>query len=166
VNSLKVEICSLRPRNYTQNPDQSLFGSPEDDAFGRDFTINSLFYNINQQRIEDYTKQGLFDLKSKLIRTPLASIETLMADPLRCMRAIRFSSKLRFELTSDLKEAIKSDSVQHLLKERISKERIWIELEKILRMKHEMDVYYGIDLIVSLNLTPIIFREFPGTKGI
>jgi tRNA nucleotidyltransferase (CCA-adding enzyme) len=46
-------------------------GSPLDDALRRDFTINSLFFNINTGDIEDYTERGLNDIKNHIIRTPI-----------------------------------------------------------------------------------------------
>jgi tRNA nucleotidyltransferase (CCA-adding enzyme) len=42
-----------------------------EDALRRDFTINALFYNINTEEIEDFTKQGVSDIENKVIRTPL-----------------------------------------------------------------------------------------------
>lgn len=46
-------------------------GTPLDDALRRDFTMNSLFYNINTGEIEDYTERGLSDIENHVIRTPL-----------------------------------------------------------------------------------------------
>jgi tRNA nucleotidyltransferase (CCA-adding enzyme) len=46
-------------------------GTPEQDAFRRDLTINSLFYNINEGKIEDHTGMGINDLKDHILRTPL-----------------------------------------------------------------------------------------------
>lgn len=51
---------------------------PQQDALRRDFTINSLFYNINTGAIEDYTGKGLQDLRQGLIRTPLPPMETFL----------------------------------------------------------------------------------------
>jgi len=46
-------------------------GTPLEDALRRDFTINSLFYNINTKQVEDYTERGLNDIANRVIRTPL-----------------------------------------------------------------------------------------------
>lgn len=54
------------------------FGTPEQDAFRRDFTINALFYNLNEGAVEDFTGRGLDDLRSGIIRTPLPPKETFM----------------------------------------------------------------------------------------
>ena len=80
------------------------FGTPEQDAMRRDFTINSLFYNINESRVEDLTHRGLEDLRQGLLRTPLAAMETFMDDPLRVLRAVRFGTRFGFELEASLVE--------------------------------------------------------------
>lgn len=54
------------------------FGTPEQDAFRRDFTINSLFYNINEGRVEDFTGRGIDDMRQGIIRTPLPAKETFL----------------------------------------------------------------------------------------
>lgn len=54
------------------------FGTPEQDALRRDFTINSLFYNINKGIVEDFTGKGIDDLKEGIIRTPLPPKETFL----------------------------------------------------------------------------------------
>ena len=53
-------------------------GTPEEDARRRDFTVNSLFYNINLQKVEDLTGKGLDDLRKGIIRTPLDPQITFM----------------------------------------------------------------------------------------
>jgi tRNA nucleotidyltransferase/poly(A) polymerase len=65
--------------------------------FLRDLTINAFFYNINSGEIEDYTGQGIEDLKLGQIRTPLEPLVTLLDDPLRVLRAIRFACRFNFK---------------------------------------------------------------------
>ncbi len=64
-------------------PSSMAFGTPEEDAMRRDFTINALFFNITNEEVEDFTNRGLEDLRRGLVRTPLPAIETLVDDPLR-----------------------------------------------------------------------------------
>jgi tRNA nucleotidyltransferase (CCA-adding enzyme) len=66
-------------------------GTPEQDAFRRDLTINSMFYNINLGAIEDFTGKGLIDLREKKANTPLEPLKTFIDDPLRVLRTIRFA---------------------------------------------------------------------------
>ena len=77
-------------------------GSPEQDAYRRDLTINSLFYNINAGCIEDFTKMGANDLKLGLIRTPLEPLQTFLDDPLRVLRTVRFATRFDFKLSPDI----------------------------------------------------------------
>lgn len=56
--------------------------------------------------------QGLADLKSRLLRTPLQPLTTFQDDPLRVLRAIRFAARLGFSLVPELEEAIKHPSVK------------------------------------------------------
>lgn len=69
------------------------FGTPEQDALRRDFTINSLFYNIDSEAVEDLTGHGKEDLKAGLIRTPLPASETFRdGEDLTPLNLLRFSA--------------------------------------------------------------------------
>ena len=48
-------------------------GTPKEDAERRDFTINSMFYNIDTEKVEDWTGKGFDDLENKVLRTPLGT---------------------------------------------------------------------------------------------
>ena len=49
-------------------------GTPEEDALRRDLTFNSLFYNINEKKVEDFTGKGIDDLREGICRTPLEPV--------------------------------------------------------------------------------------------
>jgi len=68
-------------------------GTPLEDAERRDLTINSMFYNIKEEKIEDYTGKGLDDLWAGIARTPLDPYKTFTDDPLRILRTVRFASR-------------------------------------------------------------------------
>lgn len=63
-------------------------GTPLEDAERRDLTINSMFYNIQEEKIEDFTGKGLDDLRASIARTPLDPYKTFTDDPLRILRTI------------------------------------------------------------------------------
>ncbi|ORX62529.1 poly A polymerase C-terminal region-like protein [Hesseltinella vesiculosa] len=131
----EVDFCNLRTEVYDEDsriPSQITFGTPTEDAYRRDTTINSLFYNINTHSVEDLTSQGLPDLASGTIRTPLSPYETFREDPLRVMRCIRFASRFNFTLVPELLEAAKDVTIKDALVSKISKERIGTELEKMI----------------------------------
>ncbi|MCC7126808.1 MAG: polynucleotide adenylyltransferase PcnB [Acidobacteria bacterium] len=82
------------------------FGTPEEDAFRRDFTINALFYDIASFSIIDYVG-GLDDLRSRVIRSigdPLLRFEE---DPVRMLRAVAFAARLDFTLDPPIVDAIR-----------------------------------------------------------
>jgi len=68
-----IDLVNLRSETYSDisRVPTIEIGTPEQDALRRDLTINSMFYNINENKIEDYTGKGLDDLKNKILRTPL-----------------------------------------------------------------------------------------------
>ena len=80
VRGLWIDLVNLRSEEYAHHsriPTME-FGTPEQDAHRRDFTINAMFYNINEGTIEDFTKRGIQDLRDGIIRTPLPPKETFM----------------------------------------------------------------------------------------
>src|SRR6202162_1033666 len=82
------------------------FGTPEEDAFRRDFTINALFYDISTFSIIDYVG-GLEDLRSGLVRS-IGDPETrLKEDPVRMLRAVALASRPDFSIHPPLAEAIR-----------------------------------------------------------
>jgi poly(A) polymerase len=82
------------------------FGSPEEDAFRRDFTINALFYDIASFSIIDYVG-GLEDLHARVVRSIGDPDVRLCEDPVRMLRAIALSARLGFEIEPCLLEAIR-----------------------------------------------------------
>lgn len=80
IRGLWVDLVNLRSEEYAHNSriPTMTFGTPEQDALRRDFTINSLFYNINEGVVEDLTGRGIADMKQGIIRTPLPPRETFL----------------------------------------------------------------------------------------
>lgn len=89
-----IDFVNLRSEDYSESSRIPVmrFGTAKEDAYRRDLTINSLFYNINKDSVEDLTERGISDLKSGKIVTPLPPKQTFLDDPLRVLRAIRFGS--------------------------------------------------------------------------
>jgi poly(A) polymerase len=93
--------------NNKQQPHDNTFGTPEEDAFRRDFTINALFYDIGTYSIIDYVG-GLQDLKDGLIRCIGDPNERFQEDPVRMLRAIVMASRLNFRLDRPIVDAIET----------------------------------------------------------
>jgi poly(A) polymerase len=81
------------------------FGTPEEDAFRRDFTVNALFYSPLTFNVIDYPG-GVDDLEARLIRTIGDPELRMREDPVRMMRAVRFAAKLGFEIEPATRAAI------------------------------------------------------------
>ncbi|KAL7711873.1 PolyA polymerase [Entamoeba marina] len=135
IDHLPLDFCNLRGEDYATSTETKI-GTPIQDAQHRDFTVNSLFYRINDNVVEDSTNLGLQDLISKTIRAPLQPLQTLKDDPLRCLRAIRFSAQLEFIIEETLEDAMKSNTIRELLVKDIKRERIGKELTTMLNTNH------------------------------
>ena len=81
------------------------FGTPEEDAFRRDFTINALFYDIATFSIIDYTG-GLDDLRAGLLRCIGVPEERFQEDPVRMLRAVAMAARLGFRIDAPIDAAI------------------------------------------------------------
>jgi tRNA nucleotidyltransferase (CCA-adding enzyme) len=97
---LWVDVCGLRCEEYCAGSriPRARAGSAREDALRRDFTVNSLFFNVATSRVEDFAG-GLADLAAGRLRTPGDPAASFADDPLRVLRACRFAA--RFALAVD-----------------------------------------------------------------
>ena len=86
-------------------PRDNTFGTAEEDAFRRDFTINALFYDVATFSLIDYVG-GLHDLKDHLIRCIGDPDERFPEDPVRMLRAVAFAARLEFQIDPPTYDAI------------------------------------------------------------
>ena len=107
------------------------FGSPAEDAFRRDFTINGLYYNVADFSIIDYV-DGRADLNARLIRCIGEPNIRFQEDPIRILRGIRLAATLDFRVEDSTWEAMKRQC-HHIMECPAS--RIREEIMKILRRK-------------------------------
>jgi poly(A) polymerase len=84
---------------------QNSFGTPAEDAFRRDITINGLFYNVDDFTIVDYVG-GLEDLKKGIVRSIGAPRERFLEDPVRMIRVIRHAARTGFAIDPDTYQAV------------------------------------------------------------
>ncbi|TYH72748.1 hypothetical protein ES332_D05G276700v1 [Gossypium tomentosum] len=157
---LWIDFVNLRCEDYSENSriPTMKFGTAEDDAYRRDLTINSLFYNINTNLVEDFTKRGLEDLKFGRIVTPLPPKATFLDDPLRVLRAIRFGARFDFTLDEELKKAAACDDVKTALAAKISRERIGTEIDLMISGNQPVK---AIDYVCDLTLFWVVFSLPP-----
>src|SRR6202040_1529792 len=82
------------------------FGTPEEDAFRRDFTVNALFYDIATFSIIDYVN-GMEDLEARLVRSIGEPEGRFLEDPVRMLRAVALAARLDFTIDPPVLEAIR-----------------------------------------------------------
>ena len=117
------------------------FGTPEEDAFRRDFTINALFYDIGTFSIIDYTG-GLQDLDARLIRSIGDPEIRFLEDPVRMLRAVVLAARLEFAIDEESLEAIFAH--KHEIA-RSAAPRLLEEYYKILRSGHAAEAFRQLD---------------------
>jgi poly(A) polymerase len=107
-----IEVATFRRRaeDVPEGDDPMIrhdntFGTPEEDAFRRDFTINALFYDPRSFEVIDYV-DGVLDLHARLVRTVGDPDVRMREDPVRMIRAVRFATKLDFEIEPATRTAI------------------------------------------------------------
>lgn len=104
-----IDISCLRTDVFAD--EEKKVGTPVEDALLRDLTINALFYNINEGKVEDFTEHGIEDIHNKIIRTPLEPAKTFADDPLRVLRTIRFAVRFNFSIHPDVVVAMRSKNI-------------------------------------------------------
>ncbi|MGH8517855.1 MAG: polynucleotide adenylyltransferase PcnB, partial [Panacagrimonas sp.] len=132
------------------------YGTLEEDAFRRDFTINALYYDIRDYAIVDYCG-GMEDLKSGTLRLIGDPELRYREDPVRMLRAIRIANKMRFRL--DPASAAPIRRLAPLLGE-IPPARLFDEVLKILLTREAVDNLYG------LRVYGLFKQLFPATDAL
>lgn len=113
------------------------YGTPEEDAFRRDFTVNALFYDIATFSIIDYVG-GLEDLEARVIRCIGNPDVRFLEDPVRMLRAVVLSARLEFTIDGPILESIATH--KHEIA-RSAPARLLEEYFKILRSGHAQDAF-------------------------
>jgi tRNA nucleotidyltransferase/poly(A) polymerase len=101
-------------------------GTIEDDLKRRDFTLNAMAIDEDGNLIDLF--DGKNDLDAKILRTPLDPRITMMDDPLRILRALRFSITKGFEIHPTIWNAMRQDEILEKLKVTVSALSTWLEL--------------------------------------
>ncbi len=162
--SHKLEFVSARTEIYQENSRKPAVKKADllSDLSRRDFTINTLAMDIHPDRFGQITDpyNGKKDLEAGLIRTPMEPQQTFSDDPLRMMRAIRFSTKFNFKIDPETFQAIIKTAERLKI---ISQERITAEFNKIL-MTNKPSL--GINLLDRSGLLKFFLPELINTQGV
>jgi len=161
-----IEVATFRGPHEgesTQRADQNkdgriirdnVFGSLEEDALRRDFTINALYYNIRDDAIVDFTG-GMTDLETQVIRMIGDTQTRYREDPVRMLRAVRFAAKLDFHMEQQTHDLI--FTLGHLLED-IPVARLFDETIKMFQGG------YGLRCFQLLRDYQLLARLFPMTE--
>jgi len=147
-----IEVTTFRAQHSSEHngKDQSrrsskgmllrdnIFGSIAEDACRRDFTMNALYYHLQDNSVFDYAN-GLRDIKQRLIRVIGNAEERYREDPVRMLRAVRFAAKLGFSIEEDSARPIHK---QGQLLADIPPARLFDELLKLLMNGHALATFH------------------------
>jgi len=162
--NFEVEFVGARKESYRSDSRKPIVenGTLVDDQNRRDFTINALALGLNCYNFGKLTDpfNGLSDLKSRIIKTPLNPDETFSDDPLRMLRAVRFSALLDFTIDTGTMQAVAANKNRINI---VSAERITDEINKII-MTGKPSI--GFKILEETGLLEIIFPELARLKGV
>lgn len=159
ISGFDVDFCRLRYEKYDKDSRMPTYigvGTAVEDAWRRDLTINALYYNINTNQVEDFTERGIKDLLSQTIATPKNPLPTLLEDPMRILRAIRFAAQLSFDVSPQLIRAARDDRVRYALQYKVSREAIGAAIDEMFGTRAR-DPKRGIQLLMTTNLIDVVF---------
>ena len=159
-----IEVTTFRGHHDVEDGDNltdegrilrdNVYGTLEEDAWRRDFTVNALYYNIEDFSIIDYTG-GVEDLKAGVLRL-IGDPETrFREDPVRMLRAVRFSAKLGLKIDPETEKKI--FELGYLLGD-ISSSRLF---EEVLKMFH---AGYALQTFEMLRHYGLFAHLFPQTE--
>ena len=160
IDGEQVEITTYRSDSYDQQTRKPIveFGdSLEVDLSRRDFTVNALALRLPELVLVD-PSGGVEDLLAGILRTPSTPAISFGDDPLRMLRAIRFSAQLGFDLDAETMDALRTMGESLTI---ISAERIRDEFSKLLLTPAPRR---GIELLVETGLAELVMPEIPALR--
>jgi poly(A) polymerase len=133
----------------------NLWGTPAQDAWRRDFTLNALFYNLQDFSLIDYVG-GLADIRAGVVRSIGDPSQRFVEDPVRMVRAVRFAAKLDFAIAPETWDALLARRNDIL---KASSDRMYEEILKLFLLGSARPTY------LLLRETGLFERIFPVAAG-
>jgi tRNA nucleotidyltransferase/poly(A) polymerase len=133
-----------------------VLGTLEDDLIRRDFTLNAMAVDEDGNLIDLF--DGRKDLSLGILRTPLPAEQTMMDDPLRFLRALRFSITKGFSITHSIFEAMTQPDILEKLEKVVSAERIRDEVFKMMKADtvKTLELFREVEVILP-GFTALVF---------
>ncbi len=161
----RVEITTYRSEHYeddSRKPSVQYGTSLEADLSRRDFTVNAMAARLPGLELVD-PFGGLADVRGKLLRTPGTPRQSFTDDPLRILRAARFTAQLGFTVSADVAAAM-TEFAPLLAPPKVSAERIESELTKLLLSAYPGGPAAGIGLLTDTGVAQYVLPEIPALR--
>lgn len=156
----EIELVQTRREKYTRETSRCpevCSGTIEEDCLRRDFTVNTLYYDISKGEDLDMTGHGIEDIKRGILRTPLDPDNTFDDDPVRILRCLRFAARFGWEIDSATYAALRRN-VSRL--EIVSRERFHTELSKMLTGANPCEAIKSLDEVGAMRYASALIAEF------
>lgn len=153
-----IEVTTFRGHHHHQaNPGgmllrDNVYGTVEEDAIRRDFTVNALYYNVEDYALHDYT-QGLDDIRKRRIHIIGNAEQRYREDPVRMLRAVRLAAKLDFSIEEDT--AAQIPRLRHLLAD-VPPARLFDEMLKLFTAGYAESTFLLLD---EYGLFDVLFPQ-------
>lgn len=154
------EVSTFRSGEEAMEGNNNVFGSIDQDAKRRDFSINSFYYDPSTNQLLDFNN-AMDDFKKKRISSIIALDESFTEDPVRMIRAVKYSVSTGFTLRLNVRMAIRKYSNEL---SRTSTSRLTEEVNKILASGHSREIFNELQkykLLVFMLPCFSIYSKFP-----
>ncbi len=159
-----IEVASARTETYeaASRKPKVVYTDLKGDLGRRDFTVNAMAINLLPDHFGELVDEygGIQDLQDKILRTPLDPVKTFDDDPLRMMRAARFSAQLEFKLVPEAMQAMQARVERIGI---VSQERVTDEIVKTLKARVPSIGFY---VMQEAGLLPLVFPEIAVLGGV
>ena len=153
-----IEVATFRSSSTNPTSTKGMvlrdnfYGSLKDDVFRRDFTINGLYFDVKNSQVIDYV-EGLDDLKKLQINMIGNPSERFEEDPVRMIRAVRFKTKLKAIINSNLNKSIIKNA--HLIAS-VPPARLYEEVIKLFHNENSLEVFHELS---NLGILKYLFSQ-------
>lgn len=153
---LPVEVATFREESDYKDgrhPEKVVYSTLEKDAQRRDFTINAMYFDLQNEKIIDII-HGQEDLQKRILRTVGPPQQRFQEDSLRLLRAARFAAQMNLQIEQETLKAVQNHAFEI---HRVSKERIQDEINKAFQIEKP---YLFFTFLKTLDLQKEIFKEW------